>query len=493
MPVAAVAPSQDHVRVHSMNMEALKGALAEQASDAKNTHVTKAVAALNQHVDQLRGQNVDVALLLKPEDVVKLEEAKRFGLAADYVAGLDNFLASGVDHTHDAQGVNLSATLRDRANAALAASETGAGVVTGSGSATGVANNVDPGLQKIAASLDAFPALTAAEKTELDQLKNDPDPAKRDLAMSRLAIEATATQLRGQLAEMKKSGSLADITCFLKGDFEGLSVDAKREVMKEVKTRNKDLPRDQRISLDDVVAEHGERLHEMQGQITGALAGLTTNTDPVIAGLANAAAAGNSAAMLDSVKALGNDALATGATAAKLDGNLPESVKNAIKGLEDSRRDYQDFAERNYSEIVALINSNLPIEMIVCLVLLKLAERQREKVKLKMKELAASEAMEAAKDSKSIYVGVEEKVMAENPGLSGDALEKKVKSTKDQIKADHDNRLQQSREEFKIPQMQTAIQSLQFQQNQLKQFMDALSNVLRVIQDMAATPIRHIR
>lgn len=489
MPVAAIPPSNDQISAYQANIGALKTALAEQDADLQKTQVHQAVSAINEQVAQLRLDNVDVAQLIKPEDRVKLEEAKAFGLPLAQATGLTNFIATGIDRTNEATGVNLSAKVKDKVNADFDSQNAG----TAGGEAV-----IHPRLKALETAFanPPFAPMSADELAQVKEMRKSDNPDIRKIATDRMAMEAEATKQRGAWTELKKSGSLADINCILTGDFDGLSAAKKTEINEELRARRQHAPD---VTRDDLLAELAADVRGKVDGISNAMAGLVAGEGPTAdfaRGLQNAMATGDKgglAAAAAAAAAPQNDPDAAGATKAGIDEKLPDNIKTALGNLEDAKNEYADFAKRNYSEIQDLINSNLPIEMIVCLVLLKLAERQREKVKLKMQELGAAEAMETAKDSKDMFLGIEEKVKAENPGLAGEELGKKVSAAKDKIQAEHSGRLNQARDQHKIPQMQTAIQSLQFEQNMAKQFMEALSNVLRVIQDMAGVPLRHIR
>jgi hypothetical protein len=219
--------------------------------------------------------------------------------------------------------------------------------------------------------------------------------------------------------------------------------------------------------------------------------------------------------------------------------DLPPNIRDTIKALERTRDDYQEFSVNNYDDILSLIDSSLPIDLVLCLVLLKIAERQREKIKLKIKELSAAEAFEAANSDKRVAADIERRCMDAFPDPTKDVefmkdverrcltrypdapandeakaaevtskreelKEKLVKTATEGVKADREKMrvrltaeyeaaLVQARKKFGVPDMTTAIQTLQYEQNMSGQFMQTLSAVLREMQDLIARIIGNIR
>ncbi len=136
---------------------------------------------------------------------------------------------------------------------------------------------------------------------------------------------------------------------------------------------------------------------------------------------------------------------------------MPKELQPLANDLYHSQEKYVAKADFAYNEIMGLLNSSLPIEMIVMLVMAKLSERSEEKLRLKMKEAAFAEQVEKLEKQ------------AEQQGKKLDLGGLQVKSN------------------------MLMMQEIQVAMQQWTQFIQALSGVLRMIQDMTMTPIRNIR
>ncbi len=129
---------------------------------------------------------------------------------------------------------------------------------------------------------------------------------------------------------------------------------------------------------------------------------------------------------------------------------IPEGMRGSVRELQASKEQYYRSAEKDSNELLGIINSGMPIETIIMLVMMTICERSEEKMKYKLKELAVAEQFEARQI---------------NTGSLG----------------------------LNIKSKQIATQELQAAQTAHKQMFDMLSAVMRVMQDMASTPIRNIR
>jgi hypothetical protein len=131
-------------------------------------------------------------------------------------------------------------------------------------------------------------------------------------------------------------------------------------------------------------------------------------------------------------------------------------VRGMLEGRMREQRANDVYYRQNYEELMALINAPLPIEMIVMAVMAKLGERAERKLRDKMKDLALVEYLE-----KKVPID----------GLDGSKLQL------------HD---------FGLSGSQAMMQQLQIEQTQWANFMNALSGVMKSIEDMIATPIRNM-
>ena len=128
----------------------------------------------------------------------------------------------------------------------------------------------------------------------------------------------------------------------------------------------------------------------------------------------------------------------------------------AIISLENEKEKYLLFCRLNYDEISAIIHLSMPIELIVALVLLKITERQRERLKLCISQLKAAE--EVAK-------------YEEQDQQAARDIKKK----------------------YGILDLNNAVEVLKYEQKMANSFMTALANTLDILQSIVDIPIRKIR
>ncbi|MEE8408788.1 MAG: hypothetical protein V3T05_04210 [Myxococcota bacterium] len=168
-------------------------------------------------------------------------------------------------------------------------------------------------------------------------------------------------------------------------------------------------------------------------------------------------------------------------------------------------------SRQTFSEIMGLLNSGMPIEVIILLVMLKLTERQEDKFKLKLKELATFEKIESI--NKKVSEDFEKQVAdvrtqgAADAQAAGKAAGKEltdeqlakagqqaVARAEPALQAEADKR-RINPTDYGLKSKSTTIlmQEMQAQQQIFMQVMQALSAVMRQVQDLVMTPIRNIR
>ncbi len=169
-------------------------------------------------------------------------------------------------------------------------------------------------------------------------------------------------------------------------------------------------------------------------------------------------------------------------TAEKNLGELKAANRDAwqiINNYREGREKYRANATRTFNEIMGLLHSGMPIEMIIMLVMLLLTERQEEKFNLKIQEMTAFEQLNRMNEP------VQRRI---------DALATSNDPAKLVKIAELENGLAKP-EKYGLEAKSTTIvmQELQVEMQMYMQMMQALSAVLRQIQDLILTPVRNIR
>lgn len=75
---------------------------------------------------------------------------------------------------------------------------------------------------------------------------------------------------------------------------------------------------------------------------------------------------------------------------------LPDGVREAGRAFYKSKEDYNKYMEATHQEIESLLNSGLPIEQVLALIMILLAQRAEKKLGLKIKEVGFSEQLSLA-------------------------------------------------------------------------------------------------
>lgn len=158
-------------------------------------------------------------------------------------------------------------------------------------------------------------------------------------------------------------------------------------------------------------------------------------------------------------------------TAADVDARVKElhktnpQIASVVDDLRAARAKYDRLADNALLEIQSLLRSGMPIEVVIMLVMTRLAEKHEENLRVKLQEAAATEAFERHNAT--------QRELAKG-GIPAQEL---------------------NPADFGIPTKSSTVfmQELQVYQQQYMQIMQALSAVIRQIQDMIQTPIRNIR
>ena len=161
------------------------------------------------------------------------------------------------------------------------------------------------------------------------------------------------------------------------------------------------------------------------------------------------------------------------ANLASLRQNNP-TIYNAVASFKADEQLHYAKGEQSYNEILRIVNSGMPIEMVIMLVMLLLTEREEDKLNLKVKEYALADQIERSNAQtndklKQSNLSATDRAALEGSLVNPDAIGLHPKSTT------------------------MLMQELQVQQQTYMQVMQALSAVIRQVQDLVMTPIRNIR
>lgn len=168
-------------------------------------------------------------------------------------------------------------------------------------------------------------------------------------------------------------------------------------------------------------------------------------------------------------------------------------------------------SKQTFNEIMGLLNSGMPIEVIILMVMLKLTEREEDKFKLKLKELATFEKIESI--NKKAADGLEKRIADVRTQGAADA-QAAAKAGGNELTDEQITKAGQQAVEKAMPDLQAGadkqrinptdfglkaksttilMQEMQAQQQIFMQVMQALAAVMRQVQDLVMTPIRNIR
>ena len=95
----------------------------------------------------------------------------------------------------------------------------------------------------------------------------------------------------------------------------------------------------------------------------------------------------------DSFQAFASSSLGPQMSEAQIN-KLPEPVQKRAREFNQERQQHSFKAEQTHSEIMGLLHSNLPIEMVIFLVMSLFTNQAEDKLKLKMKEMTMADQME---------------------------------------------------------------------------------------------------
>ncbi|MBI5507491.1 MAG: hypothetical protein HY903_01940 [Deltaproteobacteria bacterium] len=153
-----------------------------------------------------------------------------------------------------------------------------------------------------------------------------------------------------------------------------------------------------------------------------------------------------------------------------------------MKELSAEKSNYQAKCKSTYQEIMGLLRSGMPIEMIIMLVMLLLTEREEDKLKLKFKEVAAFEQLDKHNEP-----------LRDKLKQLGEATPGEPKAVTDARNAAKDGMIHPESLGMTGKSTTMLMQDLQVAQQMYMQVMQALSAIIRQVQDLVMTPIRNIR
>ncbi len=334
--------------------------------------------------------------------------------------------------------------------------------------------------------------IRAGLKKEIDQLKSVlPTLQLEAEGMQGAAVKASISEFREATKDLTENQRLALAGWFGGDKATKEAKEALKAMPPEVKTR---LEEKRKVFKDAVGKAPEPEKHLYAAMLAGDMAGAAEHLKSMKAAedAAAAAAAGGAAG-----------AVAGAAGGPGGPGGPPVDPKDIAASLpEDLRRPYQEFmeaqtkAERqrdlNYGAMMGLLNSGLSIESMIFLFMAMFSDNQEEKVRLKMKEIAFSEAVErnTAKMDRLRKLRDETYGSAIQQGKSPEEAQKLVDSIPELKGVDFSQDVSKF---VKVKSVQVLMQELQVETNRLSQMMQALAGALRAFQDLISTIVRNIR
>ncbi|MBI3179773.1 MAG: hypothetical protein HYZ27_08935 [Deltaproteobacteria bacterium] len=313
----------------------------------------------------------------------------------------------------------------------------------------------------------------------------------RKLVDSAPAAERPAAQ--AQLAQYQKSLSYLDQLGWMVGP-QAAGID--RSLLDEAIFHKRGLPSRlspaQRAFVDHIDARAFDPQHFQGSPLAASMGQALAAGQPDAAaalaakalGLTSADVAQLSPAVAQQIAASGNGAPAQldDATVEKNLSDLKLANRDAwqvIHGYREGREKYRANAKQTFSEIMSLLSSGMPIEMVIMLVMLLLTERQEEKFNLKVQEMTAFEQLNRMNEP------VQRRIDALTASSDPDKIAKIAELEQGLANP----------EKYGLQSKSTTIvmQELQVEMQMFMQMMQALSAVLRQIQDLILTPVRNIR
>lgn len=154
-----------------------------------------------------------------------------------------------------------------------------------------------------------------------------------------------------------------------------------------------------------------------------------------------------------------------------------------IQQVQLQQQRYNMVADAAFQEMVGVLNSGMPIEMVLIIFMAKMCEQSEEKNKLRLKEAAALEGIE--RENAHIEQLAQNKVRMEHSDDPAERAAAKALVVPERIDPG----------EYGLPQMssQMFMQHVQADMARYQQMMSALSAVLKLLEDLVMTPIRNIR
>jgi hypothetical protein len=187
----------------------------------------------------------------------------------------------------------------------------------------------------------------------------------------------------------------------------------------------------------------------------------------------------------------------------------------AYRSFTREQDEYYAKGKRTFHQIMGLLNSGLPIEAIIAAVMLLLTEREEDKFKLKVKEVGFFEQMEslneptrrqiaAIPDKEKLREDLTERLKSiKGSGPEDTKLRETLEGKLSEVAALPEKNAEITRLEGQLispaklglqsKSTTMQMQDLQVAQQMYMQVMQALSAVIRQLQDLVMTPIRNIR
>jgi hypothetical protein len=456
-----------------------------------------ALKDLQKVIKEVESGQGEVGALFDDASLKKLEQARQRGWAAGiipdiYFTSLRQFVDAGINRTNEAKGVDQSAQVKAQVEAAAPEKEGDQpvnwdemraqaktqveGVVEQLREQGATDAQVDQQLEMYVANFSNAPDLTPDMKAVVEELK----AARESIAADREKIQA-----------MMSDKDFVDAIKLMSGQPESPELRTKiREIadksgLKPSQVRNELIGQMQSASASP----------EAKAELNAALDKLASSPEPGMKHMAEAIKTGLgrgsfNAADVDSImkSVVGQDP--TGLLFSVPDG-LPADTAKAMTELQRERIQFAQDCDMKYDELMGLIHSGLPIELVVMLFMLAIQDLQEKKLKRIMREMAAAEA--ANKDTDRIEkrrAQIEAEVS--NPKI--DPARKKTLETELSGLTAQAEAVAGARRMAGLKEDTSSLtQILQFEQTKLAKLFECFANMLRVLQDMWATPIRNIR
>lgn len=537
-------PSTSEISSITEAILAADAALANEALEEKERQ--RRVALVGQQFQELQKNNVDLGKVYRPEHDSFIEKAKQHQivLPAAYAeaSAQRNFVEAGIDRSGEVKNVDLTASRKKAVEELLGGPEEvqrARSAWDAGGKPVGLEDNVEAAI--FIKSLTDAPELAGAMlKDDIARWKNSSSERMRVQATELEALLAS-NQQGNQLEEAFRHNPIVRSSV-------GILLDSPRLIDRSVARNIQRAAAKEGKKPSDVRAEmRAEMLAKMEGFGAELLAKAKTMQeipDPTYQQAGKAAEgmlegkvskeeglgqikegiAAEQQKIADQLeitdpgisKILATQGLDAAVRAARdrvlIDPTLPPQVKQSLAQLQEQRVKSYFEHKRILDEIDSLINSNLPIELVVMLVMQKFHQLAEVQVKDKMREQHAAESIAAAKESRILSDGEEKKAaklvqervekLKEEHGRSGGGkfelppavLAQFRSEAEAKVISDRAQRLGSVANNYGVNKSaETVALETQAATTKMKQMWDIWNAVMRVFQDMVSTPTRNIR